>query len=227
MKKTLLLALASVVTAFSLLPGAASGEVWHLEPSSKVTASGGEVRLTTAAGIPVSCSSVTGSGSYVTNTWGSMILTMHGCSSGLFSCTSKGEPTGTISTASLPFDNILLEANPQTPGLMFTPTSVDNTPGAGEGFFVEFTCGLGTTTTVRGNGVLGDITGPKCGESGKTLTVEFTSAMPGTQRWLQVTTTGTKYDLTAQTTGGAWTTASLDAVLTVSLEKEGKVNCTP
>ena len=225
--KKLLLALASTLAVLSFLPGSASAEVWHLEPSSKVTVNGGEVKLRTAVGFPVVCTSITGSGSYVTNTWGSMTLTLHGCTAGITKCTSKGEPTGTITTSSLPFDNILLEANPQTPGLMFTPTTVDNAPGAGEGFFVEFTCGISTTTTVRGNGLVGDITGPKCGESSKTLTVEFASAAAGIQKWMQVTTTGTKYDLTAQTTGGAWTTASLEAVLTINLEKEGKMNCTP
>lgn len=225
MKKKLLVALISITAAISVLPASASASVWHLEPFSGFTGMGGEARLTDPAGAMV-CTSITAAGLYTTATTGFISLHMHGCKSGVFQCTSPGEPTGTVSTNVLPFENILLEANPQTPGILIKPAKVDNQPAAGEGLITEFTC-FGIPTIVRGNGLIADITGPKCGESGKALTLEYASSAQGTQRWMQVTTTGTKYDLTSNTANKGWVTSSIDAVLTLNLEKEGKVNCTP
>jgi hypothetical protein len=224
MRTKWLLVLITIGVAISALPASASAGVWHLEPSSDFTGTGGETRLTDTLGAMV-CTSATAAGVYATPTTGFISLHLHGCKSGGANCTSKNEPTGTVSTAALPFENILLEANPQTAGILIKPGIVDNMPAAGEGLFTEFICGL-TPTAVRGNGLLGDITGPKCGESGKVLTVEYTSSVQGTQRWLQITTTGTKYDLTSKTGMAGYMTSSIDGVLTLNLEKEGKVNCT-
>lgn len=224
-RKNLLPALISISALLFVLPAGASAQSWHLEPAGDFTVKGGEVKFTTAAATLMTCTSATGSGTHKTSTEGTVQFVLHGCKAGLFSCTSPMQPTGTVRTEVLPFHYVLLEANPQTPGIQYTPSGIDDIPDVGEGPFAQFTC-FGIQTTVQGNGLIGDLTTPKCGEMTKSATLSLSSSGNGIQQWMQITTTGTKYDLTSKSGMGDWTTISVDASLALSYNKEGKLNCT-
>ncbi len=229
-KKTMLLALAAVSAAMFALPALASAGTWHMEPPSDFTIAGGAVTLKTTSGAVTSCTSSLGTGSYDagSSTTGKISITFHGCTGTFGShCTTVGQPTGTIAAGPLPFHNILLEpkaggGGAKEAGILVTPLGVDNNPTAGDGFFTSFVC-LGATLNVRGNGVIGTVEQP-CGTKTKKVDIDFTESQAGHQKWTQITTSGTIYDLKA--VAASHQTASLVTTLTETAAQEGTINCT-
>jgi hypothetical protein len=109
------------------------------------------------------------------------------------------------------FHNVFLEPEKGKPGFLIT---------AKEGLFAAFACN-GFATELSGNGLIAEMTAPECGKASKTLTQLYQASAPGIQRWMQVETAGTKYDL-AWTLGG---TAAFQSAPTLTLAEQATVTC--
>ena len=109
------------------------------------------------------------------------------------------------------FHNVFLKPEKGKPGFLVT---------AKEGRFAAFACN-GIPMELFGNGLIAEMGTPKCGEESKTLTQLFQGSSPGNQKWKQVETEGTEYDL-SWTLGG---TAALQSTPTLTLAEQAKVTC--
>jgi len=215
-KKFMVLALAVVSAAFFALPAMASAQEIHLEPAEEfnIKGEGGELR---ASGEPtITCTTTGGTGKYDTGstTTGSSTLDFTGCHTAVFgftaSCKSEGAATaGTIASGGT-FHLITISSG--VPGVLLTTNET------------KITCAGIRTITTSGN-VIGTITSPKCGESGKTLELSFT-ATGSTQNHLSYT--ATQYDLVSKTGSGENRTSALVSTggVTNTQSAAGKLNCT-
>jgi len=208
-KKFMLLTLLAASAIMFALPGIASAEVAHVSSVGKFTVTGeGNTTLTEhneTTKLP--CTSVTGNGEFTTTTTGKITLSFHGCTENVFGSPCTGEvpthePAGTITTTQLEFH--LIEIHNNVPGVLITPNN---------DHFATFTCAGGLVTKkIGGNGVIGQITSTCGGAASTTHTIDFEStneAVAGsTQKWMQITTAGTKYDLVNTNNGK---TATMDA----------------
>jgi hypothetical protein len=155
--KIVLLALAAVSAGVFALPTMAMGEdiPQHLVPKpegSKKVDGVGTVTLTGGFG-SVTCTASSGTISFNTTTAGTFEQTFTGCSIGSV-CSTAGQPSGTITTQSLPFDLLTVQHTPANgtpgPGILVTPN-------AATGQFATFNCGF-LGFTLKGNGLIGTIT---------------------------------------------------------------------
>ncbi len=221
-KKRTALAIAAMGVAMLVLPAMASAGTWHLEkggagggPAGTFTGTGGASEWTTTSGLTLKGTSTTVHGEFETTTTGTITITFHGVT-GLFGvhCQTAGQPTGTVVTTLLTFHLVNLEPNPvKKPGILITPNHTT-------GNFAHFECG-GVKQTIAGNGLLGELVTPACGATTTEPEFKFQrGAVAGHQKWTQITTTGTIYDLTL---GGS--TMSLDDSFKLTVAKS-LVNCT-
>jgi hypothetical protein len=109
------------------------------------------------------------------------------------------------------FHNVFLEPEKGRPGFLIT---------AKEGRFAAFACN-GIAMELSGNGLIAEMSAPKCGGASKTLTQVYQASSPGIQKWMQVETAGTKYDL-SWTLGG---TAAFQVTPTLTLAEQATVTC--
>ena len=120
MKKSMLAA-ALTVLAFAALPAIASATPHMDLPANKhFVVSGGTALLTGATASH--CESVTGTGEFdETGETGHIELAFHECTEQVFgsSCTTPGEPEGTIKTTELPF-HLKTTTGDQTPAMLIT-----------------------------------------------------------------------------------------------------------
>jgi hypothetical protein len=194
-KKMMVLAAALTALAFAALPAVASaGEPQthciNGAASCSFTVHGGPAGWNTASAGSTNCSSVTGSGTMGTTT-GSMALVFHGCTESVFgsACTTSGQPSGTIATTALIYHNIYASAGKSSPAILITPNATS-------GIFSHYTCAGGLVTkTISGNGLIGTLTKPKCGETTNVFEFALEQSVAGTQKHMQITGAGTKYDL--------------------------------
>jgi hypothetical protein len=225
MRKNVLSAIAAAIVVGLGLPVAASATQWHLSSSNAAfTVHGGQKVLKTTSGTTFECTTTTGTGQFTSTTGGNMNLTYHGCKNvGLgIACTSAGQPSGTIVTSGLRFDGIMIAAG--QPGLLVTPPATGEEVTPGKRSFATYSC-FGVAVKIFGAGFIGTITTPKCGEAKTTAGLTFGSTgTPGHQK--HTTWTGSTYDLETQTGGGAHTTASLDAVTTLTFLSAQTITCT-
>lgn len=222
-KKLMLVALAAFSALMFALPAVASAEVWHIDTAEEFTAEGGQATLTVrpnSAGesvTEVTCSTNSASGVYENTTTGKeLTITFHGCHivGSAATCTTSGQPSGTIKTTDLTFHNIMID--PEVPGILITSNA---------GHFASFVCGGFIPVAVNGNGIIGEVE-RNCGESANGGGLLFESSSTGVQKYMQVTTAGTKFDLSS-TSLGTTRTASEDATGTIGFEGEQTINCTP
>jgi hypothetical protein len=227
-----------MVVAMLALPAVATAGEWGIH-TSKVglplfTVGGKDPKLTAQGEPNIECGQVTGQGSYVLNTTGSVFLTFTGCTESFTwsPCTTSGQGAGSITTGWKEFHNIHLEptnANTNAIGILITG-------GVGSQDVATFTCkpfGVTTTITITGN-VIGELTGPTCGgtatKSGS-INFETRSAVKEkepTQKWEQDTTIGTIVDLVEDVTAFGSTTehtAALDASWTVTYNDAATATC--
>lgn len=195
MKQKLLSLTLAAVVASTAVPATASAGGWDIDPQGgtfplSFTVSGGVVRWVTSS-TTLECTSVTGTGHYETSTTGALELTFHGCASINFTCTSAGQATGTVKSRELQFHNVFLESDKSRLGLLIT---------ANEGRIASFACN-GAAMEISGNGVISEMSSPGCGKTSQTATELFEASSPGNQKWTQIETEGTKYDL-SWTLGG-------------------------
>ncbi len=220
-KKRTALAIAAIGVAMLVLPAVASAGTWHLEKvggghPGTFTGTGGVSEWITTSGLKTAPTSTTFHGEFETTTTGWIKLTFHGVV-GAFGihCTTTGLPTGTVETTKLTFHLVNLEPspNPKKPGILITPNHETNT-------FAHYSCG-GVPTTLEGTGLVGELVTPACGAKSTSAEFKFQrAAVAGHQKWTQITTTGTIYDLS---TGGS--TMSIDASAKLTFA-ESLVNCT-
>lgn len=224
-KKLMMLAAGALtVLAFAALPSMASAGVWECDDVTTggacETFTGTNTTTTTlsqdGSSTTVTCTSNEVHGAYTSTTTGTLQILFHGCTSGL-ECHSPGQPNGTITTEVLTVHNVLLEAG--TPGVLLTPGS--------NGRFATFTCAGFITVHVEGNGLLGDLT-RECNEvvgAGESSNLDFETVAAGTQKWTQVTTTGTHYDLSALTTPSTTRTGGQDGEGAIKFADETQITC--
>jgi hypothetical protein len=168
----------------------------------------------------ISCTTSQGEGEAISTTTATGTLLMSGCG-GTFlgikvNCTSEGRSPGTIAIASSVSHLVYLDENHTKVGVLATPPA--------GGVFTKFTCGGFTTIEVKGNGVMGEVTSPKCGQTANTATV-VASAEGSTQRYRQIEGTGTFYELKAATKNGEFKPAGTNWTVTGSTAVEGTLTC--
>src|SRR3954452_15086955 len=157
-KKITLLALAAISTAMLVLPTFASAGEWKIDPASgkfpqNFTLAGiGNTTLTTdGSSLKVTCSGLTGSGKYETATTGWITIMLHSCKENLFgsTCSSSGQPAGTVHILIVFLHNVILEPGPIVRGTLLTSEN---------GHFTTFTCGGGLVQEVlNGNGIVDEV----------------------------------------------------------------------
>jgi hypothetical protein len=184
------------------------------------TATSGTSVMSTASGMRVECTAGKGSGQATSKTTGEGSYSLSGCTSVILgipvSCTSAGQPSGTIVTGLSVTHLVYLDEAHKKPGVLATPPT--------GGVFAKFTCAM-VTVEVKGNGVLGEITAPLCGQTSKTGTLVARTSAPGTQQYRQVEETGTQYDMTVSFNGGAFETAGTDWTVNGTAAEEGTLTC--
>jgi hypothetical protein len=220
-KKMLMLVLAAVSAAAAVLPAAAVAIVplHSIGPVPETgSTTGGAGKLSTPSGLTVSCNEFKGSGTATTTTQGTGRLTFSNCKESLFgsSCTSTGEVSGSITTEVLSSELATLQRTGETkvPGVLVKPPMT--------GVYAAFVCGGGlVNVTITGNGVLGRITAPACGASGKTGTVAFEATAHGVQKYKTLEGTSTEYSLAKGSE-----TAAIEGTGTGTTINERKFECT-
>jgi hypothetical protein len=217
--KKLLLPAAPVWVALSLVAPSASAATPEADPLFGATitavAASGESALSTASGMTISCSSGSGTVQSSGKTTGSAAYVLHGCKETAtifkFSCTSEGQPAGTVKLATATGHLVYLDENHTRPGVLATPPE--------NGVFAKFSCAGGfSSVEVKGNGILGEVTAPACGQTSSASTVVTQTSSHGVQKTRQIEETGTVYNLTASINGGPFesvgTTWSVTATAT-------------
>jgi hypothetical protein len=176
--------------------------------------------FSTAEGLTIGCSTSAGTGKATSKTTGEGSYGFTGCKDSIFgsSCTSPGRPAGNILLQGLTMHLVYLDHNHTRPGVLTTPPA--------GGVFAKFTCVGGFyTIEVKGDGVLSEITAPKCGATSQVATSVARTLSHGVQEYRQVEETGTVYDMTATVNAGAPQTAGLSASVTATAERAGTLTC--
>jgi hypothetical protein len=215
MKQTLMLLAATAVAAlaFTAIPAVAlAGEFTadcEVGATCAATLTGGQAAVSTSAGETISCSSFTGTANFTSGSSTSTIaLLAHGCRETVtffrFACNSAGQPSGTIRMNELVGHNVYLESDHSITGILIT--NVNTT----------FECAGFSKKTVTGN-ILGATPNPQCGvfKSSASGTLEATAH--GSQKYTQVTTAGTVFDLIISSHEGAYQTLALIGSLTATV----------
>lgn len=210
------------VIAVASSPAPASGAGWDIDPAGgefplTFTVSGGQNNITVET-LTINCTKISGTGKYTAATAGKIEITFSGCIYHNFlgpePCTTPGQASGNITTTELEFHNVYLEPNAKNPGVLITPR---------EEHFATYKC-MGAQWALSGNGLLGALSSPGCGSGAETAAWSFESSAAGIEKWMQIETTGTKFDTTSKTGGGGLTT-SFDAMTTLTFEKEATMTC--
>jgi hypothetical protein len=201
---------ALAILALALVPaGASAGEFisdCETGASCSGTISGGAGTFSNSAGETFSCTAVTGTATLTSGTsTGTVQLAGTGCvetiSGFKFSC-SNTATAGKITTNTLTWHNVYVDSNKTLPGILVT------------GVNVTLVCGTFVKKTFTGN-LLGAKLNPECGVFKATETGSFEQTAHGTQKYTQVTGTGTVFDLISNNdAGGAYATSSLTGTLT-------------
>ncbi|HKO39432.1 MAG TPA: hypothetical protein VJU14_13795 [Solirubrobacterales bacterium] len=173
--------------------------------------------LTTTSGATIQCTSGAGTGVATSKTTGEGSYTLSGCkASNILPCTTAGYSTGTIKLETLTLHLVYLDENHTKPGVLVTPPA--------SGVFAEFTC-TGIKVKITGNGILGELTAPQCGQTTNTASVWTQQVSQGVQKYQQVEETGTTYDLSATIGSEPPVTAAINSIIQTKAEREGTLTC--
>lgn len=210
--KILLLMIVGVT--FLSVPGHAAAGEWKLHPASSFVTNIFGTSLRTEAGDTVNCGSSTGGGETTSESTGTIAFLFQSCTAGGFACTTEGKTSGTVT---LQAEFTLVYLLNKLRGIKLTGIGPSKT-------IAEFKCLAGLVPVVVTGDLIGEVTSPACNESSKSLSFTFTAAKHGVQSQMQITGTGTKYDLTA-TKSGTPSTASLTMGGTMVFSKTVTVTC--
>jgi hypothetical protein len=220
---------AMVALAFAALPAVASAGEPEVTCGGAVcgafTTHGGQATLATTSGTSVICTSNTGSGKYTTKTTGELNLTFSGCKDEVFgaACTTPGQASGFIKTGISVFHNIMIDSTAQAPPSGTAGVLITNPVGGVP--YTTFNCLGFLHIEVSGN-IIGHLESPACGSSSKEHKLVFANnGTLGHQKYMQVTTTGTLFDLTSKVNGGAPSTSSMDATGITTFASAALVTC--
>ncbi len=214
-KKKMMLALAAVSAAMFALPAAASAGEWELHnavgQTFTITKVSSSMVLETTNGDTITCTGLSGSGSYSTTKTGRITVDTTGCTENTFGTTCQsGATNGTIQFTNKTFHNVIIGNS----GDSFTPiglliTSGENGEATGKEF-VTFNCGFGLLTVKLTGNVIGEVESPVgtngCNQPSTTFNLRFekrgsVGSETYTQKYEQVTTTGPTFDLVADISG--------------------------
>lgn len=219
-KKFMLLALTVVSAAFFALPAFASAEEIHLEngTGTEFTVEGPPGALKAAGEPTIACQKTSGSGKLTSDTTGEVTLDFLECSTTIagakVNCKSSGAATNnTIKTSNI---GHLITISTGQPGILVTPP------------FPTIICGTGLSERklqVTGEGVIGTITSPTCGNSSTEITLSFKPNGAGTAQE-HLTYTGKTYDLQVTTETATHVTGILEGHATLKSAKSLKLVCT-
>lgn len=185
------LALVASLAAGALVAGSAFA--LSLEPGpGPFTTSSEATTFSMSTGEQWSCSGKgSGSGSFTTGTSGSATFTFTKCEyqSGGFpvTCTTAGQPAGTIKTSTLGVSPVYLDAAKTKFGLLLSPPE--------SGVFAEFKC-AGFINKVWKGSLIGEITKPALNVSAYVHVLTFNQFGSGVQQYTQIEGSGPKYQLT-------------------------------
>jgi hypothetical protein len=210
-------ALLAVCGSSAASAGAVTPEVDNV---TTAVASAGASRMTMSGEPTITCTKSEGSGAAISTTTSEGVLTMFGCTAEFLgikgNCTSEGQSAGTIAIANTVSHLVYLDENHTKVGALATPPA--------SGLFTKFTCVGFATIEVKGNGVMGEVTFPKCGQTSKEATV-VAEATGSTQKYRQIEETGTFYELKAATKGGGLVSAGTNWTVTGSSATSGTLTC--
>jgi len=215
--------------AFAALPALASAGEYEAHcigfATCTGTVAGGAAELETDGGEVITCSSVGGNTSFTTtSTTGTANLTFTGCREHItfftFQCNSSGLANGTIHVNNLTYHLVNLEHSGTVPGVKFTDVSV------------TFECTGFAKRTVTGS-VVGALEAPAnfCNKAVASHKVTFEEgATTGTQKYTQITTTGTQTDLvsnshTAGHPDNTYTTSAQKGTGTITWNHNVEITC--
>jgi hypothetical protein len=188
MRKLLLATGAAIGTAIIAFPAVASAGEWEMDPAGWqfTIATVGNAVLKTNNNETITCTSENGSGQYNAGSkaTGTIELALHGCKESIFgtSCSSAGQPAGTITTtSSLPFTNVYLDGTGvhKTPGLTIRGTETVK-------HFTTFICAGGSVKMKLTGSMLGNVESA-CGTLAEEHKIEFKDAGHGSQEFTRVT----------------------------------------
>jgi len=219
-KKLLLLVLA---LAFAALPALASAGEYelHCEGAAECVGeiTGGPFSMISDSGEVFTCSAVGGSIRFAsTSTTGTVNLHLTGCREHAtfftFQCNSAGAAAGTTSLVGLTYHLINLVHGGTTPGVKFTNISA------------TFECTGFSKKTFTGS-LIGHLESASCNTATTTHSVNFEeSAITGSQKYTQTTTTGAETDLiTNNDAGGSYTTMAIISTWTIHWDHNVKITC--
>jgi hypothetical protein len=201
-KKIIILALAAAGVAAFALPATAMAEdlpvhlVGFTLNKELSIDGGGEATLRSSVGT-ANCTASSGKAILTSTTTGTLSLTFTGCSAFGVPCHSSGQLGGTIVWTTLVFHLVTVEdrtTGATGPGLLVTP----NVDAGGNNHFVTIECPPFGIFVVRGNGVIGTLTKPACGQESTEATIQFIpqAAAPTVQTHKTVVGTTVEYNLT-------------------------------
>jgi hypothetical protein len=211
----LVLAAVAPVHAFAVTPlmDPASGK---FPVSALGTSGGGELRVTGQESA-VRCGKVVAAGKITSATTGEASASFGECSTAGTACTTSGQASGTITLANQVTHLVYLDENHTKVGTLATPPA--------GGVFAKFTCFFGLVSVeVKGNGLLAEVTSPKCGATSTTATAVANATGP-VQQYQQVEETGTVYHLSASVNGGPFEEAALSAGLSGTASENVTLTC--
>ncbi|HET9199195.1 MAG TPA: hypothetical protein VFN92_13195 [Solirubrobacterales bacterium] len=232
-KKIAFLVFAAVTSVLFGLPAVASAGEWELDNSDATfqVTKVNSMTLRAANGDVVICTELSGTGTYLSKTTGIITLDWSGCIENTFGtkCQS-GATAGTVTLTNKTFHNVIIGepvSDGATPiGLLLT---IDNASHAGGSPDVTFSCAGGLLSVkLTGNGVIGELESPNCGTAGTTFNLNFEPATPTSslQKYRQITTTGTMYDLVSDIPSGGDSTSTSSLQETMQLHFAGSVTPT-
>ena len=221
-KKSMLFAIAGVSAALFVLSAVASASENHIEGATgqQFTGSGAGGNLQSEGEPTINCTKTTAIGSFTSETTGKVNLTFTGCNATILgvklSCSTPEAAAETIKIENV-VHLITVEGITGKTGILLTPP------------FPTINCGSGLSErklSITGNGVIGTVSSPLCGEASKSMTVSFTSTA-GSQEHKKYT--GVTYDLTVDTEPnptGATAGISGSATMTFNDNAARKLVCT-
>ena len=192
-KKTMVLAASvAALIVFAAMPALASAAP-TIDPSTGkfpfAFTGTSKTTVLRAKNLPnVTCKKDANTGSFTNGSTGTVEITFSECTESIFgsSCTTAGQPTGTITTASSEFHLVYLNKAHTTVGILITGPA---------GGFATFDCATFFHINVAGS-VLGHVSSPGCGGTSANFTVGFT-AVGTSQTFKQVEEGGTVFNLNA------------------------------
>jgi hypothetical protein len=231
-KKTMLLAASALAAlAFAALPAMASAAPTIHFSTANPTFSGtfGKATLTAVGQEEIVCDGenhVNGQwttkveGGKNTGTTGTIEITFTNCHVGPLPCTTSGQASGTITTGTSEFHLVYIKGFSKTVGTLVTPPT--------GGTFAAFACTVFASVKVTGNGIIGHVSTPKCGEKSASSTTSFTSSAKGVQTYKEVEGSAVVYSLKSSLNGGGAVEASEDiptATTTLGGGATGELTC--